>query len=131
MTGQKISSPVSFTSQQTSVVLGLGLLAFWTLMGTLGFILIEGWSLGESLYMTVITISTVGFGEVHPLSSEGRLFASFLIVTGIGTAIYTFTRLGQVVLEGGSLYRLWIRQNWRAGGSRPETGRLSGLYSGQ
>ena len=100
MTGQKISSPVSFTNQQTSVVFGLGLLAFWTLMGTLGFILIEGWSLGESLYMTVITISTVGFGEVHPLSSEGRLFASFLIVTGIGTAIYTFTRLGQVVLEG-------------------------------
>jgi len=50
--------------------------------------------------MTVITISTVGFGEIHPLSTSGRLFASFLIVGGIGTAIYTFTRLAQVVLEG-------------------------------
>ncbi len=95
-----MSSPVSFTSQKSSIVFGLALLGFWTLVGTLGFFFIEGWSLGEALYMTLITISTVGFSEVHPLSSQGRLFASFLIVTGIGTAIYTFTRLGQVVFEG-------------------------------
>ena len=100
MSREKISSPVSFTSQQSSIVLGLVLLGFWTLVGTLGFVFIEGWSLGEAFYMTILTISTVGFSEVHPLSSEGRLFASFLIVTGLGTAIYTFTRLGQVVLEG-------------------------------
>ncbi len=81
-------------------MLGLVLLGFWTLVGTLGFVFIEGWSLGEAFYMTILTISTVGFSEVHPLSSAGRLFASFLIVTGLGTAIYTFTRLGQVVLEG-------------------------------
>jgi len=80
--------------------LGVAMLFFWTLLGTVGFILIEGWSIGDALYMTVITISTVGFGEVHPLTETGRIFASFLIVGGLGTAIYTFTRLGQVVLEG-------------------------------
>ncbi len=100
MTGQKAYLPVPLRRQQTSVVLGVALLGFWTILGTLGFNLIEGWSFFDSFYMTIITISTVGFGETHPLSYEGRVFASFLIVTGIGTAIYTFTRLGQVLLEG-------------------------------
>lgn len=79
---------------------GVLMLAFWTLLGTAGFVNIEGWSVADALYMTVTTISTVGFGEIHPLSTAGRLFASFLIVGGLGTAIYTLTRLGQVVLEG-------------------------------
>ncbi len=100
MTGQKVYLPIPFREQQSGVVLGVILLGFWTLLGTLGFSLIEGWSFFDAFYMTIITISTVGFGETHPLSSEGRVFASFLIVTGIGTAIYTFTRLGQVLLEG-------------------------------
>jgi voltage-gated potassium channel len=80
--------------------LGILLLTAWLAIGTLGFMGIEGWSLLDSLYMTVITISTVGFREVHSLSAGGRLFATFLIVGGLGTAIYTFTRLGQLVLEG-------------------------------
>ena len=100
MTGQKVYLPVSFRKQHTSVVLGVSLLILWTIVGTLGFISIEGWSFLDAFYMTIITLSTVGFGETHPLSSQGRLFATFLIVTGIGTAIYTFTRLGQVLLEG-------------------------------
>ena len=98
--GQKVYLPVSFRGQQTGVVLGIGLLILWTFVGTLGFIFIEGWSFLDAFYMTIITISTVGFGEIHPLSSQGRLFASFLIMTGIGTAIYTFTRVSQALLEG-------------------------------
>ncbi len=80
--------------------LGIAMLIFWTILGTVGFIAIEGWNLADAFYMTVITISTVGFGEVHSLSETGRIFASFLIIGGLGTAIYTFTRLGQVLLEG-------------------------------
>ena len=80
--------------------MGIAMLVLWTLLGTVGFAAIEDWPLGDAFYMTVITISTVGFGEVHPLSGTGRIFASFLIIGGLGTAIYTFTRLGQVVLEG-------------------------------
>ncbi len=81
--GQKVDLPVSFRGQQTGVVLGISLLILWTFVGTLGFIVIESWSLMDAFYMTIITISTVGFGEIHPLSAQGRLFASFLIVTGI------------------------------------------------
>jgi len=85
-----------------SIGIGLGvvLLFFWVVTGTVGFRFIEGWSYIDSLYMTIITISTVGFQEVHELSEGGRLFASFVIIAGLGTAVYTFTRLGQVLLEG-------------------------------
>ncbi len=82
------------------VVLGGIFLAAWVVIGTAGFELIEDWGVIDSFYMTLITISTVGFREVHPLSQVGKLFASFLIVGGLTTALYTFTRLGQVVLEG-------------------------------
>lgn len=62
------------------VVFAAGLLVF----GTMGYRAIEpAWSLGEAFYMTVITVSTVGFGELHPLSSEGRLFTALLIFLGL------------------------------------------------
>ncbi len=83
-----------------SVILGTALLMFWIMVGTVGFTVLEGWSFVDSLYMSIITISTVGFGEVQPLHPAGRMFASFIIVAGIGTAVYTFTGLGQLVLEG-------------------------------
>lgn len=82
------------------VTLGIVLLLIWVVIGTLGFMGLEGWTFVDSLYMTVITLSTVGFQEVHELSRDGRLFASFMIVVGIGTAVYTFSRVGQVILEG-------------------------------
>jgi voltage-gated potassium channel len=71
----------------------------WTLVGTVGFTTIEGWPAADSLYMTITTLSTVGYGEIHPLSERGRLFAMLLIVGGLGTAIYTLTRVGQTLLE--------------------------------
>lgn len=52
--------------------------------GTLGFMLIEGWGLRESLFMTVITVATVGFGEVHPLSPAGQIFTMLLIIASVG-----------------------------------------------
>lgn len=48
--------------------------------GVVGFMLIEGWGFIDSLYMTIITISTVGFGEVHELTVYGRLFTSFWLL---------------------------------------------------
>jgi len=102
--------------------LGVAMLVMWTVLGTAGFIVIEDWPLGDAFYMTVITISTVGFSEVHPLSATGRVFASFLIIGGLGTAIYTFTRLGQVVLEGELLGGLGRRR------MRKELSSLKGHY---
>lgn len=60
-------------------------------IGTVGFRLIEGWPLLDSLYMTVITLSTVGYGELRPLSDLGRLFTSCLILVGVGSLAYAAT----------------------------------------
>lgn len=62
---------------------------FLTGGGTLGYTLIEGWPWIDSLYMTIITLTTVGFGEVFPLSQQGRLFTIVLILFGIGGVAYT------------------------------------------
>jgi voltage-gated potassium channel len=94
----------------------MSMLAAWTVVGTAGFVAIERWPLLDAFYMTITTISTVGYGEIHPLSNGGRVFASLLIVGAIGTAIYTFTRLGQVVLEGellGGIGRRRMRRQLR------------------
>ena len=54
--------------------------------GTAGFHLVEGWPLFDSFYMALMTLTTVGYGEVRPLSFHGRLFASFLMVVGVATS---------------------------------------------
>ena len=71
-----------------------------TVIGAVGYRLIEHMSVLDAFYMSVITISTVGFAEVKPLSPAGRLFTIGLIVTGVGTAIYLFTVIGELVIEG-------------------------------
>jgi voltage-gated potassium channel len=71
-----------------------------TVVGAVGYILIEHMSVLDAFYMSVITISTVGFQEVKPLSPAGRLFTIGLIVTGVGSAIYLFTVIGELVVEG-------------------------------
>ena len=67
---------------------GVALLAIVVVVGTVGFFLIERWPLLDCLYMTVITISTVGFGEVHPLSPAGKILTLFLIIGGVGTMAF-------------------------------------------
>jgi voltage-gated potassium channel len=68
--------------------------------GTVGYSLIEGWSPTESLYMTVITLSTVGFGEVRPLTPGGRAFTVALILVGVGGVAYLFSSLAEYVVAG-------------------------------
>jgi voltage-gated potassium channel len=80
--------------------LAVSLVALMTVIGTIGYRLIEHMSMLDALYMSVITISTVGFQEVKPLSTAGRLFTIGLIVTGVGSAIYLFTVIGELVVEG-------------------------------
>ena len=81
----------------------LGLLA----LGTFGYIWLEEWGPVDALFMTVITLTTVGFNEVNPLSTTGRLFTIGLILLGVGTLAYGLRTLGELVLE-----RDYLRQ-WR------------------
>lgn len=77
-----------------------GALFVTTGVGTGGYMLLEGWSFTDALYMTVITLSTVGFREVQPVSFAGRIFTIGLIVAGVGTAIYVATSVGEYIISG-------------------------------
>lgn len=68
--------------------------------GTLGYHLIEGWTLFDAFYMTVITLTSVGYGEVHPLSHAGRVFTTILLFSGVFTIFYLSTELVRVVVSG-------------------------------
>ncbi|OQY28656.1 MAG: hypothetical protein B6244_06315 [Candidatus Cloacimonetes bacterium 4572_55] len=82
---------------------GLTISAIATLLtliiGSVGFMAIEGWSFIDSFYMTIITLSTVGYGEVSPLSHEGRLFTIFLIVIGTVTIFVLIGVISSYFLE--------------------------------
>jgi voltage-gated potassium channel len=77
----------------------VGALVALTALGTTGYMLIEGMRWWDALYMTVITVSTVGFQEVQPLHPVGRLFTVGLIVTSVGTVAYGFTTIAQILTE--------------------------------
>lgn len=69
-------------------------------VGTLGYHFIEGWEYFDALYMTVITMATVGFSETHPLSTGGRIFTIILIMGGLGIITYGVTAITSFVVEG-------------------------------
>lgn len=68
--------------------------------GTAGYVLIEGWPLRDAIYMTVITLSTVGYHEVAPLSPAGRIFTIALIVSGVSFFFYLAGNIIQFLVEG-------------------------------
>ena len=70
------------------------------LAGTMGFMIVEGWTFIESFYMTIITVSTVGFGEVRELSINGKLFTTFLIITSFGTFAYAISAITTYLVGG-------------------------------
>lgn len=71
-----------------------------TVLGTVGYHTIEGWSWVDSLYMAVITLSTVGFGEIESLSPAGRVFTVLFIGVGVGATLYSLALLAELVVEG-------------------------------
>jgi voltage-gated potassium channel len=79
-----------------SVVLFIALLA----LGSGGYMAIEGWNFFDALYMTVITIATVGYGEVHIVSQAGRMFTLALIFLGVGYFLYVVGNFIQFLVEG-------------------------------
>lgn len=79
-----------------AVLLSIGIFAG----GTAGYMFIEGWSLIDSAYMTTITLSTVGYGEINEVSSAGRIYTIFLIFAGAGLFLYLAGVIMQLVVEG-------------------------------
>ena len=84
----------------------VGLLVF----GVAGYMLIEGWSFLDALYMTVVSVTTVGYSEVRPLSDSGRVFTIFVIFFGVGMAFYILTAVVQAVVEGELGQALGVRR---------------------
>ena len=82
------------------LVRGGVVLASIVLIGTLWYWLVEKWSFSESAYMTVITLSTVGFSEVRPLGERGRLFTVALILMGLLTIGYIVNRFTEALIQG-------------------------------
>ena len=80
----------------TSIFLTLLIVVF----GTTGYMIIEGWDIFDALYMTVITITSVGYGEVHKIGKAGQVFTIFLIIIGIGFVIYVAGAVVRFMLEG-------------------------------
>jgi len=68
-------------------------------MGTVGFAVIEGYPAFDAFYMTLITMTTVGYGEVHPLSHAGRIFNSFLIFFGVSVMFFAIGVMTQSIIE--------------------------------
>ncbi|MBF0515962.1 MAG: potassium channel protein [Nitrospirae bacterium] len=69
-------------------------------LGTAGYMVTEGWNAFDSLYMVVITLATIGYQEVHPMTDTGRAFTIVLIIFGVGVLAYTVNTAMRIVLEG-------------------------------
>lgn len=82
------------------ILISVTLLFFTSLIGVGGFQVIEGYDLMDAIYMTTITMSTVGFGTVGELSKHGKLFSTILIIISAGTFVYAITTITTFVVEG-------------------------------
>jgi voltage-gated potassium channel len=83
------------------LLLALAGLATITAFGTAGYVVVQDLSWVDALYMTVITISTVGYKEVAPLGTEAKLFTIVLIFMSVGLAVYFLTTVAEILVEGG------------------------------
>jgi voltage-gated potassium channel len=82
------------------IILSIGLIVLVISFGTAGYMGIEGWNFFDSFYMTIITLTTVGYREIHDLSLHGQIFTVILIIVGVGTVLYALSTGAKFVLEG-------------------------------
>jgi voltage-gated potassium channel len=81
--------------------------------GTVGFYLIEDWTLGQSLYMTVQTVTTVGYGDTPPKSDRGRAFATIFMIIGVGTVAYALSSTVQTIVQSEIVATFGERRRYR------------------
>ncbi|MDX1666266.1 MAG: potassium channel family protein, partial [Saprospiraceae bacterium] len=83
-----------------SIRAGIGLLIADLLIGVVGFMIIEGYDFGDAIYMTIITVSTVGYTEVKPISSAGQYFTSVYILVNLGIFSYLLAVFSYYIVQG-------------------------------
>jgi voltage-gated potassium channel len=88
--------------------LAVVLLAVIVAGGTTGYSIIEGWPAWDAFYMTMISVTTVGYREVHPLSRSGEVFTVMIVTVGVATVLYTFSFLMAQIIEGD------LQERWTA-----------------
>lgn len=86
-----------FTSK---IKIALAILLTIIIIGTIGFHVIEGWSIVDSFYTAIATLSTVGYGDFSPDTTAGKLFTVFVIIFGVGMMFYTLVLLAETFIEG-------------------------------
>lgn len=121
---QSVTSPLEQKYRRLQTELIAGVLAFCgvALIGTLWYRLVEGWSWLNAVYMTVITLATVGYGETHPLGDRGRLFTIILILLGIIVIAYIVNRFTEAIIQG------YFQEGIRLGQQRRFVESLTGHY---
>src|SRR5215210_1647964 len=102
-----------------SAFLALGVIV---VVGVLGYMLFEGWNFMDALYMTVISLTTVGYKEVHDLDTTGRLWTMALLITGVGTLFYAAVTSVELAVEGA------VRGYFERRRMRAEINKLNGHY---
>jgi voltage-gated potassium channel len=102
--------PLGAVAPWGRLITGGLLLTLLLSFGVAGYMAIEGWAFIDALYMTVTTVTTVGYREVQPLSDGGQIFTIFVILFGVGAAIYILTAVVQSVVEGELAEALGVRR---------------------
>src|SRR3712207_3902453 len=92
-----VYEPRVATRRIESALLALGII---TVVGVLGYMVFEGWSFTDALYMTVITMTSVGYREVRTLDTTGQLWTMVILITGVGTLFYAAVSSVELVVEG-------------------------------
>jgi voltage-gated potassium channel len=98
MSPTPISTP-SFTGNHRRIIFALLAVTLAIAFGATGFYLIEGWSPLDSLYVAAQTVTTVGYGDVTPATRNGRIFATFFMLAGVGVVLYALTTTVQAIVQ--------------------------------
>src|SRR5918995_4231804 len=97
ISARKVDEPRVATRRIESAFLALGMI---TVLGVLGYMVFEGWSFADAVYMTVITLTTVGYREVRDLDTTGQVWTMALLITGVGTLFYAAVTSVELAVEG-------------------------------
>jgi voltage-gated potassium channel len=90
-------------------LIAAGMIFLVILFGSAGYMVIEGWNFWDSFFMTVITLTTVGYREIHEMSFPGQVFTVVLLIGGVGTVLYALSAGAKVLLEG-ELHEIYGRK---------------------